>query len=587
MRKALVLPVMLALAAPLAPARAALPDGPQWYSDPAVGAAWTQAWIPEPGGVVLHADVLRPAGLPAARKVPVILSVGPYFNHGGQVSTADVHHHADTTPAPSQRFEDFLVAGHVMKRGYAFVMVDLQGFGGSTGCSDGGGPHDQLDVRTAVRWAGTQPWSTGAVGLYGKSYDAVTGLIGEAQQDPHLKAVVAMEPLYSMVNYEWSHGVQAWPRTFFAGAYSAYMLNPAAAGDDPRYQSANTDSPLCGATYITENAGSAPGSPYWAARDFVAMSKGHRVPLLLTQGFLENNTIPEQAFDYFNELAGPKRAWFGMWDHIRGNETGEGLNDKPEPWTGEVMRWYDRYLRGGRGVTDPPIEVQSGDGRWRAEGQWPPADSALRPSQLRPGSYVDQLSVANGDGNIWGVGSHDIGLSSTPLASQGAALTSGYWTISRPFPYDAWYSGVPHVSLRAAPAGATMSVDTYVIDRAGKALLLSRTGGLVPSSGTVSWDLYGNDWVIPAGSRIGVRIGPADSGWYLPTPTASAVTVSQARISLPYLRHGRAAFFSGKRCSRLDYYLAVAPLQLDAATIASATDPGLAPPPPMGPPKRT
>jgi predicted acyl esterase len=34
------------------------------------------------------------------------------------------------------------------------------------------------DVVNAVEWAAAQPWSTGKVGMYGKSYDGVTGLIG-------------------------------------------------------------------------------------------------------------------------------------------------------------------------------------------------------------------------------------------------------------------------------------------------------------------------------------------------------------------------------------------------------------------------
>ena len=69
-----------------------------------------------------------------------------------------------------------------MERGYTFVMVDLRGFGGSSGCLDWAGPGEQSDVVNAVKWAASQPWSTGKVGMYGKSYDGVTGLIGVDQQ---------------------------------------------------------------------------------------------------------------------------------------------------------------------------------------------------------------------------------------------------------------------------------------------------------------------------------------------------------------------------------------------------------------------
>jgi predicted acyl esterase len=42
----------------------------------------------------------------------------------------------------------------------------------------------------------SQSWSTGKVGMYGKSYDGVTGLIGVNHRPPGLAAVVSQEPVY-------------------------------------------------------------------------------------------------------------------------------------------------------------------------------------------------------------------------------------------------------------------------------------------------------------------------------------------------------------------------------------------------------
>ena len=109
----------------------------------------------------LHGDILRPANLPDSAKVPVILSIGPYFNHSGQTGPAGPVENAPYDPigpssdAPSDRFKDFIDGAQLMKKGYAFVMVDLRGFGGSTGCLDWGGPGEQADVQSAVTWAAT------------------------------------------------------------------------------------------------------------------------------------------------------------------------------------------------------------------------------------------------------------------------------------------------------------------------------------------------------------------------------------------------------------------------------------------------
>ena len=115
---------------------------------------------------------------------------------------------AQNGPAPSDRFSDFVLGAKLMKRGYTYVMVDLRGFGGSNGCLDWAGPGEQADVKSAVQWAASQPWSTGKVGMYGKSYDGVTGLIGEAQRPRGLKAIVSQEPVYDLYRYLYTNGVR-------------------------------------------------------------------------------------------------------------------------------------------------------------------------------------------------------------------------------------------------------------------------------------------------------------------------------------------------------------------------------------------
>ncbi|MCZ9337602.1 hypothetical protein NGM37_07400, partial [Streptomyces sp. TRM76130] len=75
-------------------------------------------------GTELHADVLLPESLPEDEKVPVILSVGPYFAHTGQTGPEGFTH-----TGPSARFQDFVEGADLFDNGYAFVMVDLRGFG--------------------------------------------------------------------------------------------------------------------------------------------------------------------------------------------------------------------------------------------------------------------------------------------------------------------------------------------------------------------------------------------------------------------------------------------------------------------------
>src|SRR4051794_13415580 len=270
-------------------------------------AKWTQDYIHESDGTTLHADVLRPKDLPDTAKVPVILSIGPYFNHSGQTGPAGPVEDTPYDPigpssGPSDRFLDFIEGAKLMQRGYAFVTVDLRGFGGSSGCLDWGGPGEQADVKAAVEWAASQPWSTGRVGMYGKSYDGVTGLIGAVSNPNGLAAVVSQEPVYDMYRYLYANGVRFANSAATPALYDAIAATPGPLLDDPLYNVGGATDPVCLATNYASQQDDDHGSAYWKARDLIARAGNVTVPLFLTQGFLENNTKPDGTWDFFNAV---------------------------------------------------------------------------------------------------------------------------------------------------------------------------------------------------------------------------------------------------------------------------------------------
>ncbi len=537
---------------------------------PPPGSTWSQATIAEPDGTRLHADVLRPSSLPADAKTPVILSIGPYFNHSGQTGPAGPVEGTPYTPTgaagPSARFYDFIEGAHLMDRGYTWVQVDLRGFGGSTGCLDWGGPGEQADVKAAVQWAAAQPWSTGRVGMYGKSYDAVTGLMGIAQQPAGLAAVVAQEPVYDMYRYLYSNGVRFENSLLTPALYDAIAATPGETGDDPGYiaDSLNdTARPGCPLLNWADQQDSNHSSAYWRARDLIAATHGKSTPLFLTQGFLENNTKPDGTWDLFNGLTGPKRAWFGMWDHVRGNDTDASgrLAEGRAGWFDEVMRFYNRYVKGDAAApdTDPPIAVETSDGTWRAEDSWPPADSTAVTRTLNAGSYSD-------DGTNNGT------------AEGGSPNGEGVWTVSPPLTAGAHLAGVPQVTVDASTTlpNANLVADVYDVDPSGSAILISRGTYLLPGSGTVSFPLYGDDWKLPAGHRVAVLLTGANAEWWLHAPTVQTVAVNRASISLPFLDCTRTSTIQGGPSIKLDAYRADAPFPLpgDAPVRPDFTVPG-------------
>jgi uncharacterized protein len=507
------------------------------------GAVWSQATIPSTGGVKLHADVLRPRS--ATGKTPVILSIGPYFNHSGQTGPAGPVEGTTYDPlgpstGPSDRFLDLVEGAKLMERGYAFVMVDLRGFGGSTGCLDWGGPGEQSDVVAAVQWAASQPWSTGAVGMYGKSYDGVTGLIGVDKRPTGLKAVVAQEPVYDLYRYLYGDGIRRVNSLLTPALYDLIDATPGPLADDPSYTINGADDtirPGCKALNYADQAGDSDhDSAYWQARNLIPGATGSDVPLFLTQGLTENNTVADGTAQYLRNHTGYERAWLGPWEHVRGNETDESgrLKMGRAGWFDEVMRFYDQFLKGvPPAVQDPPVAVQTNDGTWRAEAQWPPADANDFTSALRAGSYTDDGTATQTDAN-------------------------GVWTISQPLPHAVHLSGSGRavVDVSAALPNANLVVDVYDLDANGTGPLITRQGHLIRSSGPVALDLWSADWKLAAGHRIGVRVTDANTDWWLHVPTKQTVTVSGGSITLPFLPAPRTETIAGDPGTQLSSYLA-------------------------------
>ncbi|GIF47650.1 hypothetical protein DFJ67_6544 [Asanoa ferruginea] len=565
--------ITIATLAVSGPATAATPsstpvhDGITHEENPRVpeGAVWTEHYFPsaDHSGVELHADVLRPANLPQRAITPVILAVGPYFGHAGQTGPEGW---AQT--GPSNRFEDFTSGTNLFARGYTYVMVDLRGFGGSTGCLDWVGPGEQADVKAAIQWVAKQPWSTGKVGMYGKSYDAVTGLVGNNLRLPALKAVVAQEPVWNMYNYLFSNGV---PRPNVTGTPNAYngIATMAGLSDDSDRYKANADyevsHPECLADNLTNNNNPDLDSPYWRARNLAAKAKGTSTPLFITQGFIENNTKPEDAEEYLDNHRGFERGWMGQWEHVRGNETnGAGqLLQGRAGFFDEVMRLYDHYLKGAKpSVQDPAFAIEDNTGGWRAQSSWPTSASSRTTADLLNGQYVDDgiasALAANADADQqWDMEHYT---DPSPLAAsnrapmQAAADTHSYFTWSTPTTSRVRITATPDITLNASATGNVM-VRLWDVAPDGTAVMFDENVALIERAGRVTFDLKSTDWTFELGHQLGVQLGTIGSGSWRDTPSGNTIQVSRAKLGLELQNPRYDVPTQGDRSPFLDTYL--------------------------------
>ncbi|RRO16901.1 CocE/NonD family hydrolase [Saccharopolyspora rhizosphaerae] len=560
--------VVAAIAAVVVPVQPAQAAGVA-YPD----AEWSEAWIDSPssaGEAKLHADVLRPKGLKPTDKTPVILSIGPYFNHSGQTGPAGAVEGTPYDPigpnaGPSERFQDFVEGSGLLEKGYTFVMVDLRGFGGSTGCLDWSGPGEKADVVNAVTWAADQPWSTGRVGMYGKSYDGLTGLVGVNERPPGLAAVVSQEPVYDDYRYLYGDGMRRLNSVATPALYDGIAATPGPLTDAPEYNAQSLTDPVCLAQNFAQQAGDdRHDSAFWQERNLIPGATGSNVPLFLTQGLTENNTVADGMQEYLENHTGYERSWLGPWEHVRGNDVDETgrLKMGRQGWFDEVMRFYDRYLKDqAPAVADPPHAVQTNDGVWRSEAQWPAADVREFRTPLHGGTYTDHAQSV-----------------STAAHSQSGkptdpAVTSGVWTVSNPLPHDVHLSGSPRASVDVTTTrpNANLVVDLYDLGPDGTGQLITRQGHLVrePGESTVPLRLWSADWKLAAGHRIGVRVTDNNQDWWLmAAPSGQAVTVRGGSVDLPFLHHRRTMAVEGAPGVQLAGYLE----QQKASAPADAVD---------------
>ncbi len=143
-------------------------------------------------GVRLAVDVILPQPMPSPR-VPVVLYQTRYWRSLA-LRTPD---QPGVPPiGPRDASVDRLVAA-----GYGVVVADVRG----TGASEGNWPRpwsdDELaDANELVAWIAAQPFCDGRVGTTGLSYEGTTALLSATTTNPALKAVLARELEWDLVD---------------------------------------------------------------------------------------------------------------------------------------------------------------------------------------------------------------------------------------------------------------------------------------------------------------------------------------------------------------------------------------------------
>jgi putative CocE/NonD family hydrolase len=92
-------------------------------------------------------------------------------------------------------------------RGYAHLIANARGTGGSGGVTSFLDQREREDLFDVVEWIAAQPWCDGNVGMLGISYFAMTQLAAAVERPPALKAIFPVAVTDDLYGAVWHNGL--------------------------------------------------------------------------------------------------------------------------------------------------------------------------------------------------------------------------------------------------------------------------------------------------------------------------------------------------------------------------------------------
>lgn len=384
------------------------------YSQPTYD-GWQRSsfYVPARDGTRLAVDLFRPTrgGKLATERLPVVWTAHRYRR--AVVEEGKLYTILDT----GTWLQD------VVRHGYVVAAVDVRGSGASFGSFEGmynrKETEDSYDV---TEWLGTQPWSSGKVGMYGRSYLSITQYMVAGQAPPHLVAIfpeVAMSDMYALL---WHGGIfhANFIKTWTREVQRIDVDEPAAPVDGPdgeallraaiaeHRNNRNMAKITLGLPFRDSIDPETGIHPYidWSPITYRAGIERSGVAIYHLAGWFDRY-VRDQTLLYRN-LSNPQRITIGPWSHVQ---------DQELDFAAEHLRFYDYWLKGienGIREEDPVHYYVMGapaGKAWRSARQWPLPQEKRTPFYFAADGHLDSQAPAQTKGrdtlavdysaNIW------------------------------------------------------------------------------------------------------------------------------------------------------------------------------------------
>lgn len=334
--------------------------------------------IPMDDGVKLGATIAFPSAdgrMPLEGRFPVVVGMTPYGRNGL----------CGCFPP------DFFAT-----RGMIGAAVDVRGTGGSGGNLEGNffSPREARDGYDVVEHLGTQPYSTGKVGMAGGSYVGITQYLAAEQRPPHLAAIAPSVAISDLYREGYTHG--GIPNLLFDAQYVAVQGAPGAAG-------VNTDPSLLRETLEAKLGQSAVGTiafdylarpnddPFYRDRSPIYRADEIEVPALVIGGWRDGllRGAPEMYARLARRRGVETRLYVDPCTHKGCGAPLAPLTNPPglHDVAALTFEFLQKHLAGLPTPDRPPVEyyLQSRN-EYRSADRWPPAGTRFERLELGRGT---------------------------------------------------------------------------------------------------------------------------------------------------------------------------------------------------------
>lgn len=507
----------------------------------------------------VYVEIERPKESEEGMQVPIIYNVSSY--NGGLVYPD--YHDVDESlydgkPAAAPTIGEHYPS-YFVPRGYAVVTANNIGTEGSDGCPSTGGENEILAAKSVIDWLNgeaeaytedgkkvTADWSTGNVGMIGKSYDATIANGLAAMGVEGLKTIVPIAGISNWYDYYRSNGAVIAP-----GGYQGDDADRLARGVLTRENPKVCDQLM---DEIEENQDRITGNynEFWDERNYLKDVNQINASVFIVHGLNDVNVQRTQSTQFWEKLKEhdiPRKMLFHQGGHDYPVETkGEDMLTELNKWFGYWLYDIDNDI-----MNEPKVEIEHPDNTWEKLDDWPRKEAENKTFYLNNNKNDKDigLSLEKSSNEESEEFTDDSSIEAKDLIENPFEVSKNRLAYVTPKLTESMnLSGVPELSIKASIDQDKANLSALLVDYGPEENTIVTRGWIDPRNKdsiaesvnlepnkpyTFSWDMEANEYNFEKGHQIGLVIISSDNEFTKRPDSGTEINIypGQSEILLP------------------------------------------------------